>query len=219
MLRRKRFYKKRKCRVDKQRVFCYNLPCVCGRSSSGRARPCQGRGSEFEPRRPLQKETPSVRMVFLFGMSRAGANTLPRPARSALNQEVRQGSCEWLCHSWDAGSESRHVMRTSPHGRESICLLWRLPRSSKPVDWRATIESLPTSTAQCWWEHIANTASNSLHGIGTMTAQTWLSDGEIPVRLKSGIEKSRVFAEILFWLHLITLFFGSGVLYSKDNNS
>ena len=66
MLRRKRFYKKRKCRVDKQRVFCYNLPCVCGRSSSGRARPCQGRGSEFEPRRPLQKETPSIRVVFSF---------------------------------------------------------------------------------------------------------------------------------------------------------
>ena len=63
--------------------------------------------------------------------------------------------------------------RTSPHGRESICLLWRLPRSSKPVDWRATIESLPTSTAQCWREHIANTASNSLHGIGTMTARVW----------------------------------------------
>ena len=33
----------------------YNQSCVCGRSSSGRARPCQGRGSEFEPRRPLQK--------------------------------------------------------------------------------------------------------------------------------------------------------------------
>ena len=27
---------------------------VCGRSSSGRAPPCQGGGSEFEPRRPLQ---------------------------------------------------------------------------------------------------------------------------------------------------------------------
>ena len=26
----------------------------CGRSSSGRAPPCQGGGSEFEPRRPLQ---------------------------------------------------------------------------------------------------------------------------------------------------------------------
>ena len=56
---------------------------------------------------------------FLFGMSRAGLNSLPRPARSALNQEVRQGSCEWLCHSWDAGSESRHVMRTSPPERWS----------------------------------------------------------------------------------------------------
>ena len=48
----------------------YNSPCVCGRSSSGRARPCQGRGSEFEPRRPLQKETPSVRMVFSFWSGR-----------------------------------------------------------------------------------------------------------------------------------------------------
>ena len=28
---------------------------LCGRSSSGRAPPCQGGGSEFEPRRPLQK--------------------------------------------------------------------------------------------------------------------------------------------------------------------
>ena len=37
---------------------CRNSGAVCGRSSSGRARPCQGRGSEFEPRRPLQKEHP-----------------------------------------------------------------------------------------------------------------------------------------------------------------
>ena len=44
---------------------------------------------------------------FLFGMPRAGLNSLPRPARSALNQEVRQGSCEWLCHSWDAGKRVR----------------------------------------------------------------------------------------------------------------
>ena len=28
---------------------------ICGFSSSGRAPPCQGGGSEFEPRRPLQK--------------------------------------------------------------------------------------------------------------------------------------------------------------------
>ena len=49
----------------------YNQPCVCGRSSSGRARPCQGRGSEFEPRRPLQKEAPSLRMVLFFACSAA----------------------------------------------------------------------------------------------------------------------------------------------------
>ena len=58
--------------------------------------------------RSKKKHHPN-RMVFLFGMLRAGPNSLPRPARSALNQEVRQGSCEWLRHSWDAGSESSLV--------------------------------------------------------------------------------------------------------------
>ena len=58
--------------------------------------------------RSKKKHHPSG-WCFLFGIPRAGANTLPRPARSALNQEVRQGSCEWLCHSWDAGSESSLV--------------------------------------------------------------------------------------------------------------
>ena len=33
---------------------------VCGRSSSGRAPPCQGGGSEFEPRRPLQHEAVAI---------------------------------------------------------------------------------------------------------------------------------------------------------------
>ena len=40
-------------------------------------------------------------------MPRAGWNSLPRPARSVSNQEVRQGSREWLCHSWDAGKRVR----------------------------------------------------------------------------------------------------------------
>ena len=69
--------------------------------------------------RSKKKHHPSG-WCFLFGMSRAGLNLLPRPARSALNQEVRQGSCEWLCHSWDAGSESSLVARSKkerhPHG-------------------------------------------------------------------------------------------------------
>ena len=142
--------------------------------------------------RSKKKHHPSG-WCFLFGMPRAGLNLLPRPARSALNQEVRQGSCEWLCHSWDAGSESRHVMRTSPPERWSTLLRWKLPRSPKPVGWMVTTASLPTSMARYWRERIVNTASSLLPGIGTMIAQTWLSDGEIPVRLKSGIEKSRVF--------------------------
>ena len=69
--------------------------------------------------RSKKKHHPSG-WCFLFGMPRAGLNLLPRPARSALNQEVRQGSCEWLCHSWDAGSESSLVARSKkerhPHG-------------------------------------------------------------------------------------------------------
>ena len=70
----------------------YNLSCVCGRSSSGRARPCQGRGSEFEPRRPLQKEYP-IRQdgVFFLECAAAPENSLPRPARSASNPEVKAG--------------------------------------------------------------------------------------------------------------------------------
>ena len=32
---------------------------ICGHSSSGRAPPCQGGGSEFEPRCPLQKAIPT----------------------------------------------------------------------------------------------------------------------------------------------------------------
>ena len=32
------------------------LGTICGLSSSGRAPPCQGGGSEFEPRSPLQDE-------------------------------------------------------------------------------------------------------------------------------------------------------------------
>ena len=38
-----------------------------GRSSSGRAPPCQGGGSEFEPRRPLQKRGHNVCCDLFFG--------------------------------------------------------------------------------------------------------------------------------------------------------
>ena len=44
------------------------LGTICGLSSSGRAPPCQGGGSEFEPRRPLQKKkTLKIRRLFQNG--------------------------------------------------------------------------------------------------------------------------------------------------------
>ena len=40
--------------LDKCNYLGYNKSCNCGFSSSGRASPCQGEGSEFESRNPLQ---------------------------------------------------------------------------------------------------------------------------------------------------------------------
>ena len=57
---------------------------MCGFSSSGRAPPCQGGGSEFEPRRPLQKITPRHRRgVIFFAMETGFSNSLPPPMREA----------------------------------------------------------------------------------------------------------------------------------------
>ena len=101
--------------------FCYAKVVACGRVIERE----WGNPQRFPPHTPPSLRYARVRTTkpegnhrkkhhpsgwcFLFGMPRAGLNSLPRPARSALNQEVRQGSCEWLCHSWDAGSESSLV--------------------------------------------------------------------------------------------------------------
>ena len=45
----------------------------------------------FAAQSAKNKETPSDRVVFLFGMPRAGWNSLPRPARSAANRSVGDG--------------------------------------------------------------------------------------------------------------------------------
>ena len=68
----------------------YNQPCVCGRSSSGRARPCQGRGSEFEPRRPLQKNKTTFWVVLFFVACRG-----PRLERVRAQREKRAGGTFW----------------------------------------------------------------------------------------------------------------------------
>ena len=46
--------------------ICFSYPLICGFSSSGRAPPYQGGGSEFEPRNPLQSPRKSGGNVFTF---------------------------------------------------------------------------------------------------------------------------------------------------------
>ena len=52
--------------LDKDTYFVYNLTCTCGCSSPGRAQPCQGWGSEFEPRHPLHKKRDTIYGISFF---------------------------------------------------------------------------------------------------------------------------------------------------------
>ena len=68
---------------------------ICGCSSSGRAPPCQGGGSEFEPRHPLHKKKKQMltHLLFLFipqvTMARRYKSDLPvagqRPVRKLVD--------------------------------------------------------------------------------------------------------------------------------------
>ena len=67
---------------------------VRGHSSSGRAPPCQGGGSEFEPRCPLQRETGHpVWMSCFLAEGELDTSTPTREAR--FQSEGGQGSREW----------------------------------------------------------------------------------------------------------------------------
>ena len=73
---------------------------VCGRSSSGRAPPCQGGGSEFEPRRPLQHEAivdAEMQRRWLFCVSflhRTAKNTLLQADGTVRLQKLCISSCQ-----------------------------------------------------------------------------------------------------------------------------
>ena len=78
---------------------------VCGRSSSGRAPPCQGGGSEFEPRRPLQTNSKEpvyagfllIMVTWPSGKARV-CKTLIRQFKSArhLHKAVMKKRCRSL---------------------------------------------------------------------------------------------------------------------------
>ncbi len=66
---------------------------ICGCSSSGRAPPCQGGGSEFEPRHPLQKITDTIRCLLFFYPGRGSKN---QGSMSIVGVEAKRnnfGSC------------------------------------------------------------------------------------------------------------------------------
>ena len=68
------------------------MPCICGFSSSGSAPPCQGGGSEFEPRKPLQKRTHiCLRQVWvLFNLIRPiGRDKSRFRGMKSLRDEIR----------------------------------------------------------------------------------------------------------------------------------
>ena len=102
----------------------------CGRSSSGRARPCQGRGSEFEPRRPLQKITPS---------QQGGVFCIYRPARGSnrarAKREKHAGGMFWCPRACGgpAGPPASLVARSKKkHHPEGWCFfcIYRPARGS-----------------------------------------------------------------------------------------
>ena len=59
---------------------------ICGCSSSGRAPPCQGGGSEFEPRHPLHKNDLLLQVVFFMPWDGFLQNCIPQGGfRSGLS--------------------------------------------------------------------------------------------------------------------------------------
>ena len=66
---------------------------ICGFSSSGRAPPCQGGGSEFEPRNPLQNKKDAERRPFCFGFGERRAFYGGKAAALILRERgTRKGS-------------------------------------------------------------------------------------------------------------------------------
>ena len=85
-----------------------------------------------------KKNTPSDRMGYSFWKCAAATeNSLPRPARSASNQEVRQGSCEWRQPFVGCREASSSLVARSKNTTLSGGVFLRAPRRSpscQPAD-------------------------------------------------------------------------------------
>ena len=89
----------------------YKENAICGRSSSGRAPPCQGGGSEFEPRRPLQQNSK------VPALSRYFAHKVTWPSGKAR-------VCKTLIHQFKSG---RHLQKSRADKLSALLFcLWKL---------------------------------------------------------------------------------------------
>ena len=115
--------------------FCYAKVVACGRvierewGNPSKVPPSQSPflavgGSADNKTCGQSKETPP-RVVFFWKCTAAPVNPLPRPARSASNQEVRQGSCEWrqpFVGCREASSSLVARSKTPPHRVVFFCV-------------------------------------------------------------------------------------------------
>ena len=166
-----------------------------------------------------KKETPSVRMVFSFWNV---AGRLEHAASTGAKRVESRGPAGLLRMALPfVGCRQRVAPRDEDIAARTLEYMTAMETAPQPEasglegDYRILADFNGTILA----------GTHSKHGIQFVTWDRDYDRTDVALRWRNTgaaekwDRKSRVFAEILFWLHLITLFFGSGVLYSKDNNS
>ena len=114
---------------------------LCGFSSFGRARPCQGRGGGFEPRNPLQNRT---RKSFVSDFS-----------SRRHSQAVRQRSAKPLFPSSILGGASRNT-KSIPNGMLFVFL--EMKRTCRCMKNEARLRLM-----KCAYRHMKSLKCASLH--------------------------------------------------------
>ena len=166
-----------------------------------------------------KKKTPSVRMVFSFWNA---AGRLELAASTCAQRVKSRGPAGLLRMALPfVGCRQRVAPRDEDIAARTLEYMTAMETAPQPEasglegDYRILADFNGTILA----------GTHSKHGIQFVTWDRDYDRTDVALRWRNTgaaekwDRKSRVFAEILFWLHLITLFFGSGVLYSKDNNS
>ena len=90
---------------------------ICGCSSSGRAPPCQGGGSEFEPRQPLQRKGTELIGAFVFYTKRTRCLHLRSIRGRGPRESVAFAGC-------DSEFEPRQPLQKTRHRILSRCFLF-----------------------------------------------------------------------------------------------